>query len=169
MAVAQHVRLAQHPDTYGLHCAGLLDPQGGQGLLANGDTGGGDLNNDSSIPLMHVPQSFLDMDLPLRSLTPEDELATAKLNDDLAKQSTAALGGTGGVCLPPPLRPFPPSPPNSAGFNVLLPITLHTWMTVHSFLRRACLLEPQIRAHRSQGLVCESDGGPRLCRAACRA
>lgn len=100
--------MAQQPDTCGLLCAGLLDPQGGQGLIANGDAAGGDLNNDSSIPLMHVPQSFLDMDLPLRSLTPEDELATAKLNDDLAKQSTAALGGTGGVRLPPQLAP-PPS------------------------------------------------------------
>lgn len=89
-------------------CAGLLDPQGGPGLIANGDVGGGDLNNDSSIPLMHVPQSFLDMDLPLRSLTPEDELATAKLNDDLAKQSTAALAGAGGVRRPPPDPP--PSP-----------------------------------------------------------
>lgn len=57
---------------------------------------------------MHVPQSFLDMDLPLRSLTPEDELATAKLNDDLAKQSTAALAGAGGVRRPPPDPP--PSP-----------------------------------------------------------
>jgi hypothetical protein len=77
--------------------AALTDGNGGVAQAAPMATGAGadgELANEFSLPLMG-PQSFLD--LPLRSLTPEDEQANRVLQDDLLKQGNAVLGGPGGV------------------------------------------------------------------------